>query len=150
VVFSAGRLFDFATPPAPPSSAVDGVILSFGICCSSLTHVAEENAGQRTGLLEGYKMKLEKDDIETVRDLDRRRLLKFGSAGALVAITGTVLATEQASAHDSDPSDSYDSDPYDDTDIRNGRTRTRRRHRSRPRRYSDPADSDPYNGADAD
>ncbi len=93
-------------------------------------------------------MKLGKDDIETIRDPDRRRLLKYGSAGALVAMTGTVLSTEEAGAHDSDPSDSYDNDPYDDSDIRNGRTRTRRRHRSR--RRSDPADSDPYNGADAD
>lgn len=92
-------------------------------------------------------MKLKKDDIETVRDLDRRRLLKLGSAGALVAVSGTVLTTEQASAHDADPGDPYDNDPYDDSDIRDGRRHSQRRRR---RRYSDPADSDPYNGADSD
>lgn len=93
-------------------------------------------------------MKLKKDDIETIRDLDRRRLLKLGSAGAFVAVSGVVLTTEPASAHDSDPGDPYDNDPYDDSDIRDGRRHSQRRRRRR--RYSDPADSDPYNGADAD
>ena len=92
-------------------------------------------------------MKLKKDDIETIRDLDRRRLLKLGSAGAFVTIAGTTLLPKTAAAKDGDPGDPYDNDPYDDSDIRDGRTG--RRHRRR-RRYSDPADSDPYNGADSD
>ncbi len=90
-------------------------------------------------------MKLKKDDIETIRDLDRRRLLKLGSAGAFVTIAGVTLQPTIAAAKDADPGDPYDNDPYDDSDIRDGRTRRRRR-----RRYSDPADSDPYNGADSD
>ena len=91
-------------------------------------------------------MKLNKDDIETVRDLDRRRLLKLGSVGAFVTIAGVALQPTTAAAKDGDPGDPYDNDPYDDSDIRDGRTG--RRHRRR--RYSDPADSDPYNGADSD
>lgn len=90
-------------------------------------------------------MKLNKDDIETIRDLDRRRLLKLGSAGAFVTIAGTTLQPTIATAKDTDTGDPYDNDPYDDSDIRDGRTRRRRR-----RRYSDPADADPYNSADSD
>lgn len=123
-------------------------------------------------------MKLKKEDIETVRDLDRRRLLKLGSVGAFVSIAGTSLLPKTAAAKDGDPGDPYDNDPYDDSDIRDGRTGrntvgpkdtdandpydndsyddtdirdgTPRRRRRQQRRYSDPADTDPYNGADSD
>lgn len=83
-------------------------------------------------------MKLKKDDIETVRELDRRRLLKLASAGAFVTIAGTSLQTTSAEAKDRNSGDPADRNSYDDRDIRDGR------------RPSDPADSDPYNGADAD
>lgn len=100
---------------------------------------------------EGNTMKLKKEDIETLRELDRRRLLKLGSAGAFVTFAGASLltTTTSAEAKDGDPGDPYDNDPYDDTDIRDGRTGNRRRRRRR-QRVSDPADSDPYNGADSD
>ena len=83
-------------------------------------------------------MRFIKEDIEIIRDLNRRRLLKLGSVGAFVSIAGASLQPKTATAKDGDPGE-----PYDDFDIRDGRT-------GRNRSYSDPVDSDPYNGSDND
>ncbi len=66
-------------------------------------------------------MKLKKTDIETVRDMNRRRLLKLASAGALVSMVSIGSTSRPAQAKDRDPGDAVDNDPGDDRDIADGR-----------------------------
>ena len=65
-------------------------------------------------------MKLHKKDIETVRDLDRRRLLKLGSAGAFVAITVASQWSRSATAKHTNNHAAVDEDTSDDKDLQDG------------------------------
>ncbi len=65
-------------------------------------------------------MKLDRQDIETVRDPDRRRLLKLGSVSALVAITTVSQWSQTALAKHSGNHSSVDQNTADDKDLQDG------------------------------
>jgi hypothetical protein len=65
-------------------------------------------------------VKLQKQDIETVRDPDRRRLLKIGSVSALVAITTVSQWSRTAQAKHSNNHAFSDEDTADDKDVQDG------------------------------